>query len=94
MHAEGTLTYSDGSVYEGTFFDGMKHGKGHLKQLKNAAGEVEGYNGTWYKDKKHGHGALEFSIQLLAGWLACLAWLAALAGQLWRSNATHTFLVP
>lgn len=30
-HGTGRLVYSDGSVYEGAFFDGMKHGAARMQ---------------------------------------------------------------
>ena len=47
------MKYEDGSIYEGKFKYGMKHGR---SILKNADGSV--YEGQWKKGKKEGMGKL------------------------------------
>ncbi len=47
------MKYVDGSVYQGEFKDGMRHGKGKLTKMD---GEV--YEGDWVDGKKHGKGVL------------------------------------
>jgi len=60
------MQYMDGSVYEGEFDNGMRHGQGRYItpdiQLDptNADKKLPGtvYDGMWANDMKHGHGVL------------------------------------
>lgn len=45
------MKYPDGSVYEGDFHKGHRHGQG-LYTYANG----DTYEGEWYKGKKHGRG--------------------------------------
>jgi hypothetical protein len=47
----GVMVYSDGTIYEGEFVDGMCEGKG---RLIHAFGDV--YEGDWDDNKAHGDG--------------------------------------
>ena len=47
----GVMVYSDGTIYEGEFVDGMWEGKG---RLIHAFGDV--YEGDWDHNKAHGNG--------------------------------------
>ena len=49
-HGEGTLTYIDGGIYEGSWIDNKKHGQGTLTY----AGDI--YIGSFVSDKRHGEG--------------------------------------
>ena len=52
----GTLRFHDGSIYEGEFKDGLRHGHGKLTQDD---GDV--YEGGWRTDKPFGQGCLNFA---------------------------------
>ena len=45
------MIYSDGSVYQGGWKDGMHHGKGKKKNYQGPS-----YDGYWLNDMKHGYG--------------------------------------
>tara|TARA_B100000035_G_scaffold63895_1_gene51803 strand:+ start:17894 stop:18322 length:429 start_codon:yes stop_codon:yes gene_type:complete len=51
----GVQTFDNGDVYEGSFKDGKKHGKGVLKTRNNRS-----YEGDWEFDKPHGFGINTF----------------------------------
>lgn len=55
MHGKGTLTYSNGNIYCGGFFDGKKFGEGSFTWKQT--GVV--YTGKWHQDKMHGEGKLK-----------------------------------
>ena len=48
----GTITYADGSKYEGEFQNGWRNGQG-IEYYKNGNPK---YNGKWENDKYHGYG--------------------------------------
>ena len=50
-HGQGSLTYKNGEVYEGYWFNGKRHGRG-IMRYKN--GEV--YEGQWDFDRIDGKG--------------------------------------
>eukprot|EP01038_Epipyxis_sp_PR26KG_P004362 gene4362-6170_t len=54
-HGVGKMIYdnSNGEIYFGEFYLGMKHGKGEI-----CAGNGSKYVGDWMNDKKHGFGIL------------------------------------
>ncbi len=51
-----TFKYDNGSVYEGGWENGKRHGRGTLKE---ANGDV--YEGSWEADQKHGHGIYRYA---------------------------------
>ena len=51
----GIQTFDNGDIYEGSFKDGLKHGKGKL-QTRNK----RSYEGDWKNDKPHGFGINTF----------------------------------
>ncbi len=52
---EGVQTFENGDVYQGTFKDGKKHGKGILRTRNDRS-----YEGEWKYDKPHGFGINTF----------------------------------
>jgi hypothetical protein len=50
---KGVMVYSDGTIYEGEFVEGMCEGRG---RLIHASGDV--YEGDWDHNKAHGKGIL------------------------------------
>ncbi|ORM39743.1 Phosphatidylinositol 4-phosphate 5-kinase 7 [Babesia sp. Xinjiang] len=56
MRREGRGTYiaADGTVYEGSWLGGKRHGQGTLKSTKHGYK----YRGSWVADKREGHGEL------------------------------------
>jgi len=50
-HGQGTIIYKNGETYTGLFKNGIRHGKGELKQ-KNSS-----YNGHFMNDMRHGFGS-------------------------------------
>ncbi len=57
-HGYGIKTYSDGTIYIGDWFEGLRH------SVKNKAAWSRNdglqYEGTWYNDLKHGSGILRY----------------------------------
>ena len=51
----GTQTFENGDIYEGSFKDGLKHGKGTLTTRNKRS-----YEGDWENDKPHGFGINTF----------------------------------
>ena len=51
----GIQTFDNGDIYEGSFKDGLKHGKGKLKTRNKRS-----YEGDWKNDKHHGFGINTF----------------------------------
>ena len=47
----GVQTWPDGSVYEGYFFNNLRHGKGRL-----VYSSLDVYNGDWHEDIPNGEG--------------------------------------
>lgn len=54
MHGKGKLTYNNGDIYEGGFFEGKKFGDGTYTWSSTKAV----YRGKWNHDKMHGEGTL------------------------------------
>mgnify|MGYP001214295699 FL=1 len=52
---EGVQTFDNGDIYEGSFKDGLKHGRGTLTTRNNRS-----YEGDWENDKPHGFGINTF----------------------------------
>ena len=52
---EGVQTFENGDVYQGSFKDGKKHGKGILRTRNDRS-----YEGEWKYDKPHGFGINTF----------------------------------
>jgi len=59
----GRMDYCDGSVYEGSFFEGKKHGKGTwtIKSDSVKCAGIASYIGDWVNDIREGLGELTFS---------------------------------
>lgn len=55
MHGQGTLTYADGTVYEGNFEHNKRHGRGRIRY---ASGEE--YRGEWFRGFMTGKGTYNF----------------------------------
>ena len=53
----GKRLYSDGSIYEGEFENGVRSGRGAFTNK----GDGSKYRGEWKGDKKNGYGACQFS---------------------------------
>jgi hypothetical protein len=53
--SQGTQTFDNGDIYNVTFKDGLKHGKGKLTTRNNRS-----YEGDWENDKPHGFGINTF----------------------------------
>ena len=53
--SQGKQTFDNGDIYEGSFKDGLKHGKGKLKTRNDRS-----YEGDWKNDKPHGFGINTF----------------------------------
>jgi hypothetical protein len=53
---EGKMTYEDGSVYEGCWFDGMRHGRGKCTFIDGSQ-----YEGDFEEDAFHGDGQFTWS---------------------------------
>ena len=51
----GIQTFYNGDIYEGSFKDGLNHGKGKLKTRNKRS-----YEGDWKNDKPHGFGINTF----------------------------------
>lgn len=51
MHGTGQMTYIDGRIYKGEYYEDKKHGQG-LYMWPN--GKM--YEGDWYQGKQHGKG--------------------------------------
>lgn len=47
-HGKGTFQYFNGSIYEGDFEKGLRHGYGVFKSTRLI------YSGSWDHDKMHG----------------------------------------
>ena len=56
MNGQGTMEYSDGSVYEGNWEDGVRSGTGRFVLMKPDGEEV--YTGEFKNDKFGGQGTL------------------------------------
>jgi len=54
------MEYCDGSVYEGAFSLGRRHGKGIWAHVGNTAG-VASYSGDWVYDMRDGNGEVIYS---------------------------------
>ena len=52
----GAYTYGDGSRYEGTFLNGLPHGKGICFYANG-----DRYSGSWFRHKPHGQGTMEYA---------------------------------
>jgi len=50
-HGQGTQTWSDGTVYAGSWMRGAAHGQGDLSKADGS-----GYSGQWAEGRKHGIG--------------------------------------
>ncbi|KAL6053417.1 RhoGEF domain containing protein [Balamuthia mandrillaris] len=57
---KGRMEYADGSVYEGGWKRGKRHGMGRLT-VADATRRVKQYEGEWYKGKKQGQGVIYFN---------------------------------
>lgn len=57
MHGKGKIKYKNGDLYEGDFFNGIKHGQGVYK-FKLPNGRT--YNGQFQIDTITGFGIMEF----------------------------------
>jgi hypothetical protein len=55
-HGEGDMTWSNGDVYQGSFFNGVRHGTGTL----SFGGDGGEYVGTWECNHIHGSGTRRF----------------------------------
>ena len=51
MHGYGIYTWTDGTCYEGEYFEGKKHGEGMLIWP-----DGKKYQGGWFNGKQHGIG--------------------------------------
>ena len=65
---KGTATFPDGSVYEGEFSDGVRHGTGKYTYAAPPPGEDEEpkpplgeYNGAWKEGRKEGIGIMVYA---------------------------------
>ena len=56
--SQGKQTFDNGDIYEGSFKDGLKHGKGKLKTRNDRS-----YEGDWKNDKPHGFGINTFQME-------------------------------
>lgn len=58
-HYDGkaTVSYPNGDLYEGTFADGIRHGRGCYRYA--ASGEK--YDGQWSNNKRHGLGTMTYN---------------------------------
>ena len=54
FYGTGTITYSDGNTYKGSFKNNLRHGYGEFYWKED--GMV--YEGEWRKGEMHGHGML------------------------------------
>ena len=54
MDGHGILKYRDGSIYEGLFSNGKKHGKGTFVDIN---GNI--FEGNWRDGKRNGKGKLK-----------------------------------
>ena len=52
LNGMGSMTYTDGTIYDGIFKDDLRHGRGRA-QFRSRHME---YIGEWRFDKRHGHG--------------------------------------
>ncbi len=59
-NGRGKMRYPDGSEYEGTFFMGLRHGKGKYRFISADPDERLLYEGDWLNDKMEGVGVLAF----------------------------------
>ena len=50
---EGTFAYLDGSIYDGEWKDGFRHGQGTFTYLDGSI-----YVGGWMQSERHGQGTL------------------------------------
>lgn len=55
MHGIGIRTFANGSVYEGTFLDGVMHGEGMMHWANNNQ-----YVGIWRNNTPHGRGVVMY----------------------------------
>jgi hypothetical protein len=51
---------NNGSVYSGTFKNGLKHGKGKWKKGSDSS-KSNSYDGEYFMDKKHGYGIFNWA---------------------------------
>ena len=59
FEGHGTLYYSNGDVYKGSFKDGKPHGHGILKQGKFMGSGASVYVGEWANGSRNGYGVLD-----------------------------------
>lgn len=67
MHGLGRMVYSNGDVYNGSWFNGRRHGQGEFKlstsRMRIPLFSANGisYKGDWVDGKKHGRGVTTYS---------------------------------
>ena len=59
FEGHGSLYYSNGDVYKGSFKDGKPHGHGISKQGKFMGSGASVYVGEWANGSKNGYGVLD-----------------------------------
>ncbi|XP_041927607.1 alsin-like isoform X2 [Alosa sapidissima] len=59
MHGFGTYWYASGEVYEGSFWEGQRHGHGMLSSGKMASSNSSVFVGHWVHDRKAGYGVFD-----------------------------------
>lgn len=67
-HGFGVLTWPDGCVYKGQFFNGLRHGEGEL--IARTAKGIKVYKGNFKNGKKEGYGeeTIENSNELVSSY--------------------------
>ncbi len=56
-HGKGVLKTGNNFVYDGYFFENVRHGTGELREIN--VGRY--YKGEWHQNKRHGYGLQQFS---------------------------------
>ncbi|XP_072301245.1 alsin-like isoform X2 [Eucyclogobius newberryi] len=59
IHGFGKYKYATGEVYEGCFFEGLRHGYGMLSSGRLARSSSSVFIGQWVHDKKMGYGVYD-----------------------------------